>query len=43
MGGKNIAQLTVDESVTAVLNTIASVQPKDSGRFVDRDGKDIPY
>lgn len=43
MGGKETANLTVDESVSAILKTIANVQLSDSGRYIDRNGQDIAY
>ena len=42
MGGKN-APLSADQSVTALRKTIAKLTIKDTGRFVDRNGKDIPW
>ena len=42
MGGPG-AQLTPDESVAAMLKTIDGLTPSDSGRFVDRHGRDQPW
>lgn len=42
MGGKN-APLSVDESVGAMIATIDRLALADSGRFVGRDGADIPW
>ena len=42
MGGQR-AELSVDESITAILKTISSVQLSDSGRYMDRTGETIPY
>ena len=42
MGGPG-AQLKPDESVAAMLKTIDGLTPSDSGRFVDRHGRDQPW
>jgi len=42
MGGPN-AEITARESVTRLFNIILSLKLKDSGRFVDIDGSDIPW
>ncbi|KAI6175777.1 C-factor-like [Aphelenchoides bicaudatus] len=43
MGGKQTAALTVDESVGGLLNTISKATLAESGKFVDQNGKDLPY
>lgn len=43
MGGKQTANLEVDDSVSAVLKTIAAAQPQDTGKFIDRNGQEIAY
>ena len=42
MGGKD-APLTTDASVEAMLRVIESLRPSDSGRFLDRRGRDVPW
>jgi NAD(P)-dependent dehydrogenase (short-subunit alcohol dehydrogenase family) len=42
MGGPN-AEITARESVTRLFDIILSLKLKDSGRFVDIDGSDIPW
>jgi len=42
MGGEK-ASSSVDESVSAILKTIGSVSKADTGKFIYRDGKEIPY
>jgi len=42
MGGANAA-LTVEKSTSAILKTTSGLKPEDSGRFIDRNGKTIPY
>ncbi|MGD2054599.1 MAG: SDR family oxidoreductase [Gammaproteobacteria bacterium] len=42
MGGPN-AEITTRECVTSLFNIILSLQPEDSGRFIDIDGADIPW
>jgi NAD(P)-dependent dehydrogenase (short-subunit alcohol dehydrogenase family) len=42
MGGPN-AEITTRECVTSLFNIILSLQPGDSGRFIDIDGTDIPW
>ena len=42
MGGKN-AHLTPEQSVTNMRNTIAALNPKDSGQFLNYDGQTIPW
>ncbi len=42
MGGPN-AEITTRESVTAMFDILQSLQPADSGRFIDIDGTDIPW
>jgi NAD(P)-dependent dehydrogenase (short-subunit alcohol dehydrogenase family) len=42
MGGRG-APLAPDESVAAMLKTIDGLTPSDSGRFVDRHGRDHPW
>jgi hypothetical protein len=43
MGGKDTADLDVKDSVSSLIQTISQVALKDSGKFVDQDGKDLPY
>jgi NAD(P)-dependent dehydrogenase (short-subunit alcohol dehydrogenase family) len=42
MGGPN-AEITTRESVTNMFDILQSLQPADSGRFIDIDGTDIPW
>lgn len=42
MGGPN-APLTPDESVAEMLKVIDGLRPSDSGRFLDRHGRDVPW
>ena len=42
MGGKD-APLTTDASVEAMLRVIDGLRPSDSGRFLDRRGRDVPW
>ena len=42
MGGPN-AEITVAESVTAMLKTLDAASPGDNGRFIDIDGSTIPW
>ena len=42
MGGKD-APLTTDASVEAMLRVVESLRPSDSGRFLDRRGRDVPW
>jgi len=42
MGGPH-AEITTRESVTAMFDIMQSLQPADSGRFIDIDGTDIPW
>jgi NAD(P)-dependent dehydrogenase (short-subunit alcohol dehydrogenase family) len=42
MGGPG-APLTPEESVAAMLKTIDRLKPSDTGRFLDRRGKDVPW
>jgi NAD(P)-dependent dehydrogenase (short-subunit alcohol dehydrogenase family) len=42
MGGKD-APLTTDASVEAMLRVIEGLRPSDSGRFLDRRGRDVPW
>lgn len=42
MGGGS-APLGVEESVEAMCRTIESIEPAHAGRFVDREGKDLPW
>jgi hypothetical protein len=43
MGGKDIANLSVDESVDAILKTTNQATFAESGKFIDRHGKEIAY
>lgn len=43
MGGKNTAELTVDESVTAMLKIITGATLAESGQFMDRFGQIVEY
>ena len=42
MGGRD-APLTTDASVEAMLRVIEGLRPSDSGRFLDRGGRDVPW
>ena len=42
MGGPN-AEISTRESVTGMFDILLSLQVKDSGRFIDIDGTDIPW
>jgi NAD(P)-dependent dehydrogenase (short-subunit alcohol dehydrogenase family) len=42
MGGKD-APITTDASVGAMLRAIDNLGPSDSGRFLDRRGRDVPW
>ncbi len=42
MGGVN-AEITARESVTQMFETLLALTAKDSGRFIDIDGSDIPW
>jgi NAD(P)-dependent dehydrogenase (short-subunit alcohol dehydrogenase family) len=42
MGGQS-AHLSVDESVGELIKTISNLKIEDSGRYIDRFGKTIPY
>ena len=42
MGGSE-APLTPEESVEAMLRVIDRLRPSDSGRFLDRRGRDVPW
>ena len=42
MGGRG-ATLTPEESVEAMLRSIERLGPSDSGRFIDRRGRDVPW
>ncbi|MBK1672812.1 short-chain dehydrogenase [Ectothiorhodospira shaposhnikovii] len=42
MGGPN-AEITTEQSVTAMRQTISHLTLADSGRFIDIDGSDIPW
>jgi hypothetical protein len=42
MGGPG-APLTPEESVEAMLRSIERLGPSDSGRFIDRRGRDVPW
>jgi hypothetical protein len=42
MGGPG-APLTPEASVEAMLRAIDSLRPSDSGRFLDRRGRDVPW
>ncbi|XP_042906867.1 C-signal [Parasteatoda tepidariorum] len=43
MGNRDMAELTPEESISAMIKTIESVTEKDHGTFVDRFGKTIPF
>ena len=42
MGGET-ALRPVEEAIPPLLETIANLKKEDSGRFIDRFGKDIPF
>lgn len=42
MGGPG-ATLSPEDSVAAMLKVIDGLSPKDTGRFLDRHGKDMPW
>ncbi len=42
MGGPN-AEISTRESVTRMFEILLALTPHDSGRFIDIDGKDIPW
>lgn len=42
MGGEG-AELTIDESISAMTATIESLGPADCGRFLNREGEEIPW
>ena len=42
MGGKS-APLTVHDSITSLRKTIAKLKPADSGKFLNYDGKPLPW
>jgi len=42
MGGPD-AEITTRECVTGLFNILLALKAKDSGRFIDIDGKDIPW
>ncbi len=42
MGGPD-ADLDVKESITAVRKTIAGLTLDDSGKYLNYDGKELPY
>jgi NAD(P)-dependent dehydrogenase (short-subunit alcohol dehydrogenase family) len=42
MGGPG-APLTPEESVAAMLELIDGLTPSDTGRFLDRRGRDVPW
>ena len=42
MGGPN-AEISTKESVTKIFETLLVLKAKDSGRFIDIDGSDIPW
>lgn len=42
MGGPD-AEISTRECVTSLFNIMLSLQPEDSGRFIDIDGTDIPW
>lgn len=42
MGGP-IADITTEESVQAMIDSLSKLSTKDSGRCIDRFGKDIPF
>lgn len=42
MGGPS-AQIEVSDSVKAMLKLIQNLKPEDSGQFLNREGKPLPY
>jgi len=42
MGGPT-APLTIDQSVPAMVETIAALRPSDNGRYVQYDGQELPW
>jgi hypothetical protein len=42
MGGRS-APLTTEQSITAMRRTIARLKPSDSGRFLDENGRQLPW
>ena len=42
LGGAGAA-ITVEESVTGIVQVIAGLGPEDSGRFLDYQGKELPW
>lgn len=42
MGGKN-APLDVDTSINGIFNTIIKLSEKDSGKFLQYDGSELPW
>ena len=42
LGGENAA-ITVEDSVTGMMQVIAGLGPEDSGRFLDYQGKELPW
>jgi len=42
MGGRG-ASVSPDDSVVAMLDVIDRLKPSDTGRFLDRHGKDLPW
>ena len=42
LGGENAA-ITVEDSVTGMMQVIAGLGPEDSGRFLDYQGEELPW
>jgi NAD(P)-dependent dehydrogenase (short-subunit alcohol dehydrogenase family) len=42
MGGRN-ATMTVEESVSNIIRTVLSLNEKHSGKFIQYDGKEVPW
>lgn len=42
MGGQN-ATMTVEESVSNIIRTLLSLSEKHSGKFIQYDGKEVPW
>jgi short-subunit dehydrogenase len=42
MGGRN-ATMTVEESVSNIIRTVLSLSEKHSGKFIQYDGKEVPW